>query len=141
MEQALKRMHDREAALAQDFEVLLDWEDRYAYIIELGQSVDFDLCDQVDANLVEGCQSRVWLKTTYEQGRLSIKATSDALLVRGLLAIVMRIFDGMPPAAILAFSFDSFDRFGLSAHLTPARNNGVHAVHQAIKAHASACLA
>ena len=55
-------MHDREAALAQDFEVLLDWEDRYAYIIELGQSVDFDLCDQVDANLVEGCQSRVWLR-------------------------------------------------------------------------------
>jgi cysteine desulfuration protein SufE len=127
-----------------DFELLDDWEDRYRYVIELGKKLD-PLPDhaRADANKVRGCASQVWLVTTREAGNdgpvLHFAGDSDALIVRGLVAIAIALFDGKTPAEILKIDANAvFDRLGLRAHLTAQRSNGLRALVDRIKADAEA---
>ncbi len=127
-----------------DFELLDDWEDRYRYVIELGKKLD-PLPDEArsDANKVRGCASQVWLVTTRDtDGRepvLHFAGDSDALIVRGLVAIAIALFDGKSASAILKTDANAmFDRLGLRAHLTAQRSNGLRALVDRIKADAEA---
>ncbi len=132
MQTALIGMQAREQALIKDFAFFDHWEDRYAYVLELGRALDFDAQWRDVQYLVEGCQSRVWVHTSLEDGIFIIKADSDSSLVRGLLAIIVRIYGHVPPEAVLLHPFTCFKALGLGTHLTPARNNGVMAVHKAL---------
>ncbi len=127
-----------------DFEFLDDWEDRYRYVIELGKALD-PLPDgaRTDANKVRGCVSQVWLVTSREPGNgepiLHFAGDSDALIVRGLVAIAIALFDGKSPSTIIATDAEAvFDRLGLRAHLTAQRSNGLHALVKRIKSDAEA---
>lgn len=114
--------------LAEDFDFLGDWEERYRYVIELGK----DLAPLTDgerngANKVRGCASQVWLVTEPQaDGRLRFRGDSDAHIVRGLIAILLKLFSGRQPAEILAFDAKAaFERLGLSGALSAQRSNGL----------------
>ncbi len=130
-----------------DFEFIDDWEERYRYIIELGKNLEpLPAADHIDAYKVRGCASQVWLVT--QRGRrdaetvLTFVGDSDAHIVRGLVAIVIAIFSGLTPEAILATDPEPyFDRLQLREHITPQRSNGVKSMILRIKADAAALLA
>ena len=130
-----------------DFTILDDWEDRYRYVIELGKELpEFDEALRTPANKVEGCVSQVWLATTITPGdrgpRLSFVGDSDALIVRGLIAILIALFSGRDAAEIVDIDAGAvFGRLGLSDHLSRQRSNGLVAMVQRIKRDAQAALA
>lgn len=117
-----------------------DWEDRYKFIIDLGRELP-PMPDalKVDANIVRGCQSQVWIDHRVDAGRLYFTIDSDALIVRGLIAIVLAAFNGRTPAAILAYDIDGLFRdLDLLRHLSPTRGNGLAALVKRIRGIAAA---
>jgi cysteine desulfuration protein SufE len=130
-----------------DFELLDDWEDRYRYLIELGRQLQpLPESQRTDANKVRGCASQVWLWTRTEErgGRTLLRfvGDSDALIVRGLVAIAVALFDDHTAAEIAALDAEAvFDRLQLRQHLTAQRSNGLRALVDRIKAVARAAAA
>ena len=125
--------------IIEEFAVFDDWMDKYALIIEQGNSLDkLDDVFKTPNNLIEGCQSRVWLQTDYEKGRLHFRAESDAVIVKGLLALVLRVFSGRTPDEIIASNLYFLKEVGLTEHLSPTRSNGLLAVIKQIKFYAIA---
>lgn len=125
-----------------DFDLLDDWEDRYRYVIELGRALPpLPDAERTDANKVRGCASQVWL-ATHEQKRdgkivLDFAGDSDALIVRGLVAIALALFDDKTPDEILATDSEAtFDRLDLRAHLTAQRSNGLRSLVDRIRSDA-----
>lgn len=132
-----------------DFAALDDWEDRYRYVIELGRTLEpLEEGMKSDASKVKGCASQVWLVSELVPGateapaRLHFKGDSDALIVRGLIAILLAICNNRSPQQILSLDPGGvFDDLGLKAHLTPQRSNGVAAMVQRIRRDAEQALA
>lgn len=127
-----------------DFAFLDEWEDRYRYLIELGRQLP-PLADEAhnDANKVQGCASQVWLQKSLREGkdgrRLDFEGDSDALIVRGLVAIVIALFSGRTPAEILSTDAEAvFARLGLKDHLSQQRSNGLRSMVARIRAEAAA---
>ncbi|KAA5605289.1 SufE family protein [Roseospira marina] len=129
--------------LSETFELLDDWEDRYRYIIDLGRTLEpMPEADLVDANKVRGCMSQVWMtaEPRAAEGTTTIhfRADSDAHIVKGLIAILMILFNDRPPEAILATDAEAeLQRLGLDQHISPNRRNGVTAMIQRIQAEAT----
>lgn len=112
--------------LEADFAMLPTWEDRYQYIIDLGKALPaLPEDDRNDENLVRGCQSRVWLVPSIVDGKIRLRADSDAIIVRGLVALVLKVYDNRTPEDILSSPVSEFDRLGLLQHLSPNRANGL----------------
>ena len=138
---------DRVADLLDDFELLDEWEDRYRYVIELGQELPPLPEEQRTAsNKVQGCVSQVWLETTVDTDGaagpvLTFAGDSDAHIVRGLIAILFRLYSGQSARAILeADALDVFKRIGLDEHLTPQRSNGLRSMVDRIRRDAESAL-
>ena len=112
--------------LMENFQMLISWEDKYRYLIELGEKMkEFPESEKTDANKVLGCQSQVWISHKVENGRHYFNATSDAQIVRGLQAVLLVFIDGHTKEEILAVDMHSiFKRLGLEEHLSPSRRNG-----------------
>lgn len=114
------------------FEFFDDWEDRYRFVIDLGKQIsDLDEARKTDDNLVRGCQSQVWLVSSYDPATdlMTFEMDSDAHIVRGLIAIVLAAYDGRRPADILALDILAvFDELSLLSHLSPTRGNGLRAM-------------
>jgi len=126
--------------IASDFAFLDDWEDRYRYIIELGKRLP-PLPDalRTSDNKVLGCASQVWLATQIRDGHMHFEGDSDALIVRGLVALAIALFDNKTPEQILATDAEGFfDRLDLRAHLTAQRSNGLRSLVDRIRADAAA---
>ncbi len=127
-------------SLVEEFEVLDDWEERYRHVIDLGRGLE-SLADEerVDVNKVRGCASQVWLiRQADPDGRLRFRGDSDAHIVRGLIAILMRLYDGRTPIEILAFeAAPAFDRLGLVNALSRQRANGLFAMVERIRKEAA----
>ena len=122
-----------------DFAVYEDWMDKYTYLIELGNELEpIDAAYKVDQNLIRGCQSRVWLQQRLEGGILYFDAESDALIVKGLVALLMKVFSGRTPQEILDAEPYFIDEIGLKQHLSPTRSNGLMAMVKQIKLYALA---
>jgi cysteine desulfuration protein SufE len=121
--------------IIEEFGAFSDWEDKYSYIIDLGKRLPhLDESQKIDANKVDGCVSQVWLVIEQRDGKYYFFADSDAFIVRGLLAIILRIFSGAMKNDILEVNFQEFfDHLGLNNHLSPSRSNGLFAVVQKIK--------
>ena len=134
--------------IAENFELLDDWEDRYRYLIELGRAMP-PLPDafKTDATKVRGCASQVWLVSRQVAGddgaaRLEFSGESDAHIVQGLIAVLLALHSGQTPDEIAATdTLDRFDQLGLREHLTPQRSNGLAAMVNRIKADAAAARA
>jgi cysteine desulfuration protein SufE len=121
--------------IVDDFEFLDDWEDRYRYVIELGKSMDpLDDVFRVDANKVHGCASQVWLQSYIEDGVYRFDGDSDALIVRGLIAVLRALYNGVPTQQIAAIDAPAeLARLGLNDHLSAQRSNGVRSMVERIR--------
>ena len=121
--------------IIEEFSVFDDWVTRYEYIVELGQNLpNLPESLKTEANRVLGCQSRVWFVPKVEGGRIRFAADSDAVLVRGLIALLLRIYSDRTPQEILATSPRFFEEIELGSHLTGSRANGLHAMVKRIQA-------
>ena len=130
-------------SLQADFELLDDWEERYRYVIELGRLLpDLDEKWRTAKYKVSGCASQVWIHAEHDGRVLKFSGDSDALIVKGLIAIAFMIFSGKTPEQILAQDADAvFTRLGLKEHLTPQRSNGLVSMVARIKSDARVHLA
>jgi cysteine desulfuration protein SufE len=127
--------------IADEFDVLGDWEERYRYVIELGRDLaPLSEAEHSDANKVRGCASQVWLVTEPQaDGTLKFRGDSDAHIVRGLFALLLRLYSGHKPADILAFDAPAaFDKLGLSGALSMQRSNGLASMAARIRRDAEA---
>lgn len=129
--------------LIDDFEFLDEWEDRYRYVIDLGRSMPPLSDDEKnDLTKVRGCASQVWLVCEKSDGHLSFRGESDALIVQGLIAVLLKIFNGKTPAEILETdALGLFKRLGFDEHLTPQRSNGLASMVKRIRHDAEVALA
>lgn len=122
-----------------EFEELDDWMDRYQLLIDLGNDLEpLDERYKTEQNLIDGCQSRVWVQCDYSEGRLHFQAESDALIVKGIIALLIRVLDNHTPQEILAADLYFIERIGLREHLSPTRSNGLLAMVKQIRAYAVA---
>ena len=127
--------------LVAEFDLLGDWEERYRYVIDLGRTLEpLSEEERSDDNKVRGCASQVWLVTEHGAGgALVFRGDSDAHIVRGLIAILLRLYSGRPPAEMLAFDANAaFERLGLSGALSAQRSNGLFSMVERIRRDAQA---
>ena len=129
--------------LAETFEVLDDWEERYRHVIDLGRTLaPLDEAERTEVNRVRGCASQVWLVTKPQaDGSLTFRGDSDAHIVRGLIALLLGLVSGLPAREIAAFDAkEALNRLGLSGHLSSQRTNGLSAMAERIRSDARARL-
>ncbi len=122
--------------ILEDFEFFDDWEDRYGYIIDLGKGLE-PMAEELHTQerLIKGCQSNVWVEVEQNADKLHFVVDSDALIVRGLLALVLAAYQDKTPQQILDFNIDDyFKRLDLESHLSPTRGNGLRAIVARIQA-------
>lgn len=133
-------VNDAQDEIIEEFEGLTDWMDRYAYIIDLGNTLpEYPDSDKTPQNLIEGCQSRVWIDAKKESdGTIGFQADSDALIVKGIVALLMRVLNHRTPDEILGADLYFIDRIGLKEHLSPTRSNGLVAMVRQINDYARA---
>jgi cysteine desulfuration protein SufE len=131
-----------QAEIAEDFSFLPEWDERYAYLIELGQKMA-PLPEEYrkEDNIVRGCQSTVWLHRECEDGVVALQADSDSLIVKGLAALLMKVYSGQSAEAVLKADLTFFEDTGLNKHLSSQRANGLMAMIDEIKAFAAQCAA
>lgn len=123
----------------EEFEDFTDWMDRYQMLIDLGNELGaLDEKYKTEQNLIDGCQSRVWLQCDLLDGKLVFTAESDALIVKGIIALLIRVISGHTPQEILDADLYFIDLIGLKEHLSPTRSNGLLAMVKQIKAYALA---
>ena len=123
--------------IIEEFSMFDDWMDKYALIIEQGNSLEkLEDVYKTPENIIEGCQSRVWLQTDYKDGKLHFRAESDAVIVKGLLALVLKVFSGRTPDEIIEAQLHFLEDIGLTEHLSPTRSNGLLAVIKQIRFYA-----
>ncbi|TMM29648.1 SufE family protein [Polaribacter aestuariivivens] len=122
-----------------EFSMFDDWMERYEYIIELGKSLPIiDESFKLDENLIKGCQSKVWLYSELEDDKIKFTADSDAILTKGIVALLLRVFSEQKPEDILAAETTFIDEIGLKEHLSPTRANGLVSMIKQIKMYAIA---
>ncbi|MGM9702089.1 MAG: SufE family protein [Prevotella sp.] len=114
-----------------------DWMDKYQLLIDLGNEQEpLDEKYKTESNLIDGCQSRVWLQCDYVDGKLNFTAESDALIVKGIVALLIRVLSGHTPQEIIDADLYFIDRIGLKDHLSPTRSNGLLAMMKQMKMYA-----
>lgn len=132
-------INERQDEIIEEFQDFDDWMDRYQLLIDLaGQQPPLDAKYKTEQNLIDGCQSRVWLQADYEDGVIHFQAESDALIVKGIVALLIRVLDGQSPQAILDADLYFIDRIGLREHLSPTRSNGLLAMIKQMRMYALA---
>lgn len=132
----INEMQDEVIAEFSDFD---DWMDRYQLLIDLGnEQPPLDEKYKTDQNLIEGCQSRVWLQADEEDGKVIFQAESDALIVKGIIALLIKVLSGHTPDEILEADLYFIPRIGLQEHLSPTRSNGLLAMVKQMRMYALA---
>ena len=132
----INEMQDEVIAEFSDFD---DWMDRYQLLIDLGnEQQPLDEQYKTDQNLIEGCQSRVWLQADEQDGKVIFQAESDALIVKGIIALLIKVLSGHTPDEILEADLYFIPRIGLQEHLSPTRSNGLLAMVKQMRMYALA---
>lgn len=125
--------------IVDEFSMFDDWMERYEYIIELGKGLPIIEEEyKTDDNIIKGCQSKVWVHAEEKEGNVVFSADSDAILTKGIIAILIRAFSNQTPAAILVANTDFVDEIGLKEHLSATRANGLVSMIKKIKMYALA---
>jgi cysteine desulfuration protein SufE len=131
---------EEQQLIAEDFELFDDWREKIEYVLDLGRRLDsLPEHERIEANKVRGCQSQVWMVAELDEasGRVAIRADSDAFIVRGLIALLLRLYANRRAEEILANPPTVFDEIGLGSHLSPTRANGLHAMIKRLRQLAS----
>ena len=128
-----------EQQIIDEFANFDEWIDKYAYIIDLGKDCPvIDEKDKTEANLIKGCQSRVWVSCEYRDDKVYFKADSDAVITKGIISLLIRVYSGQTPQDILDNEPVFIDQIGLKEHLSPTRSNGLTSMLKQIKMYALA---
>ena len=129
-----KSLQDIENEIIDEFSIFDDWLDKYEYIIELGKSLEeYPEDRKTDDKLVKGCQSRVWIDFKVEDGKIFFNADSDAIITKGIISLLVRIYSGRTPQEILSSDFSVVEKIGLKENLSPTRANGLVSMIQMIR--------
>jgi len=125
--------------IVEEFSGFEDWMDKYSYLIEIGNELaPINPKYKVESNLIRGCQSRVWLHQEFTDGKIIFEAESDALIVKGLVALLLRVYSNRTPKEILESEPKFIDEIGLRQHLSPTRSNGLLAMVKQMRLYALA---
>ena len=132
-------INEAQDEVIESFEDFTDWMDKYQMLIDLGNDLEaLDEKYKNESNLIDGCQSRVWVQCDYTDGRLLFTADSDALIVKGIIALLIQVLNNHTPQEILDADLYFIDKIGLREHLSPTRSNELLAMVKQIKAYALA---
>lgn len=132
-------INETQDEIIEEFSDIDDWMDRYAYIIDLGNQLPpIDEKYRTPQHIIEGCQSRVWLNAELQDGHIHYTADSDAIIVKGIISLLIKVLNDHTPTEILDADLYFIDRIGLSEHLSPTRSNGLVAMVKQMKMYALA---
>ena len=135
----MKTINQLQDEVIEEFSELDDWMDRYQLLIDLGnEQAPLDEQYKTEQNLIEGCQSRVWLQADYTDGLVHFQAESDALIVKGIISLLIQVVSGHTPDEILDSDLYFIERIGLKEHLSPTRSNGLLAMVKQMRMYALA---
>lgn len=132
-----KTITETEEQIIEEFSIFDDWTDKYEYIIELGKNlplIDNSLKDE--RHKVQGCQSQVWIDSEFSDGKIFYKADSDAIITKGLIALMIRVLSNQKPEEIINAKLEFLDKIGMKEHLSPNRANGLTAMIERMKTEA-----
>lgn len=132
-------IEETEQEIIDDFSLFDTWEDKYEYIIDLGKKLEpLDAEHKIDDNKIKGCQSQVWMVAEEHDGRIYFKADSDAVIVRGLVSMLIRVLSGRTPEEIIHAKLDFINQIGMTSHLAQTRSNGLLSMVKQMKNYALA---
>ncbi len=135
----MKSINETQDEIIDEFSSLDDWMDRYQLLIDLGNEQEpLDEKYKTEENLIDGCQSRVWLQADEENGKIVFRAESDALIVKGIITLLTKVWSGHTPDEILGSDLYFIERIGLKEHLSPTRSNGLLAMVKQMRRYALA---
>jgi len=128
-----------EDEIVEEFGLFDDWESKYEYIIDMGRKLPaLDQAYKTEAHRIHGCQSTVWMASAYREGRVHFQADADAMIVKGLVSLLIRVLSGQTPDTIVQAELTFIDRIGMSSHLAQTRSNGLRAMVKQMKLDAAA---
>lgn len=132
-------INEQQDEVIEEFESFSDWMDKYQMLIDLGNDLEpLDAKYKTEQNLIDGCQSRVWLQADYVDGQIVFTADSDALITKGIIALLIQVLSGHTPSEIANADLYFIDRIGLKEHLSPTRSNGLLSMVKQIRMYALA---
>ncbi len=132
-------IQEREVEIIEEFSLLEEWMDKYNYLIDLGRELpELDPRYKTDEYLIQGCQSRVWLKADLTDGIIRFQADSDAIITKGIAALLIKVLDKQDPVAVIKAELKFIDDIGLKEHLSPTRSNGLVAMLKQMRYYALA---
>jgi cysteine desulfuration protein SufE len=132
-------IEETQQEIIEEFAIYEDWMDKYGYLIELGNNLEeLPAVEKTDEHLIKGCQSRVWLISELKDGKIYFRGESDAVIVKGLVALLLRVATGRTPRELLDNEMHFIDDLGLKQHLSPTRSNGLLAMVKQIRLYAVA---
>ncbi len=135
----MSKIKERQEEIVDEFSMFEDWMQRYEYMIELGKTLpSLDEQHKKEENIIKGCQSRVWLHADLEEDKIKFSADSDAIITKGIIAILIRVFSNQSPKDILEADVNFIDEIGLKEHLSPTRANGLVSMIKQLKNYALA---
>ena len=135
----MKTINELQDEVIEEFSEFSDWMDKYQLLIDLGSEQEpLDAKYKTEQKLIDGCQSRVWLQADYEDGKIIFRAESDALIVKGIVALLIRVLSGHTPDEILNADLYFIEKIGLKEHLSPTRSNGLLAMVKQMRMYALA---
>jgi cysteine desulfuration protein SufE len=130
----MNNIQQKQEDIVQEFSIFEDWMEKYEYIIELGKDLSgLEVSEKTDDKLIEGCQSRVWLKTELKDGKMHFYADSEAIIAKGIIGLLIRVFDNETPEDIVKAELGFIDEIGLREHLSITRSNGLLGMIKKIK--------
>ncbi|HNQ28300.1 MAG TPA: SufE family protein [Aquaticitalea sp.] len=130
---------DIQEDIIEEFSMFEDWEERYQYMIDLGKTLPLiDEAYKTDDNIIKGCQSKVWVHADIQDGKVVFTADSDAIITKGIIAILIRVFSNQHPKDIIDADTTFIDKIGLKDHLSPTRANGLVSMIKQLKMYALA---
>jgi cysteine desulfuration protein SufE len=136
---ASKSIQEKENEITEEFALFDSWDEKYEYIIDLGKKLDqLDVQYKTDQNRVKGCQSTVWLAAFYKDNIITFKADSDAVIVKGLISMLIRVLSGHTPDEILNARLEFIQKIGMTSHLAQTRSNGLLSMVRQMKNYALA---
>jgi cysteine desulfuration protein SufE len=135
-------INDIEEEIVEEFALFDSWEDKYEYIIDMGKKLKpLEAIHKKEENKIRGCQSTVWMVSEYKEGKVYYRAESDAIIVRGLVSLLIRVLSGHSPKAIVDAKLEFIDKIGMKQHLAQTRSNGLLSMVRQMKLDASVYMA
>ena len=130
----MESIQQKQDQIIEEFNFFQDWSEKYQYLIDLGKTLpEFNENNKIDSNLIKGCQSKVWLNSSFNDNMVIFEADSDAIISKGIISLLVKVFSGHKPDEIIEANIDFIQKIGLDSHLSQTRANGLLSMIKQIK--------